>query len=120
MMCRIIPSSGQPESLFTSDGKKPTRTKMNTAPLRTSKRRASNPPSHGASSPGHIQNAISKGTKISMTPSSEHSTRVSPKSQRGFSPHHEHGKVQHRTLIRLPHDGHLSIWSLANSRSLSR
>ena len=110
MICGIVPSSGQPESLFTSDGKKATLTKMNTAPIGAANRRQSKPPSHGASSTGHAQKAIRNGTKRSMTPSSEHSRRLSPKSQWSFSPHHWQGKVPRRTLICLPQHGHLSIF----------
>jgi len=114
-MCRIVPSSGQPEYLLTSEGKKTTRTKKNTAPVRKPNGGASNHATHASC--GHSRKAITTGTTTHKTPTSEHSRRLSPKSQLSFSPHHWQGKVPQRTLMCLPQHGHLSKLDLLGWRT---
>src|ERR1017187_9468850 len=112
-MCGIVPSSGQPEYLFTGVGKNAPRTNPNTAAIGTHSKRLSNGPIQHALSGGHTQNAIKHGPRSCRTPSAAHSATVKLMSKLSFSPHHGHGKVPQRTLlICLPQTGHLGIFSL--------
>ena len=112
-MCGIIPSSGQPESLFTSEGKNLTLTQMNTTVMGISNAQTIKAPTHGFS--GHVMTAIPYGMKNVRNPRRQHSGNVMPQSHWSFTPHHGQGKVPRITLSPLLQAGHLRMTGLAGT-----
>jgi len=107
-MCRIVPSSGQPASLWSFGGKRVAQRKPSVAPIGMTNRRTRAPPSNGAYSEGHSPSAIRNGTKMTRIPITDNSRRLGP-DQRSFSIHQGQGKLPRRNLTGLRQLGHLTI-----------